>query len=56
MKNLEFDIHAVDDLLWWSINDKRLVTKILKLIIDLDKHTFKGLGKPEPLKGNLQGL
>lgn len=26
------------------------------LLIDIDRNIFKGLGKPEPLKGKLSGL
>lgn len=29
--------------------------KIIKLIKDINKHPFEGIGKPEPLKHNLSG-
>ena len=29
--------------------------KILKLIKDIDRNRFTGIGKPEPLKGDLSG-
>ncbi len=35
--------------------DKRLLAKVWELIIDISKHPFEGIGKPEPLKGNLTG-
>ena len=38
---------------WQS--DKRIVKKINKLIKDIDRHPFSGIGKPEPLKYGLSG-
>jgi len=35
--------------------DKRLLAKVWELIIDISKHPFEGIGKPEPLKGNFSG-
>ncbi|MBR6015858.1 MAG: Txe/YoeB family addiction module toxin, partial [Prevotella sp.] len=29
--------------------------RITALLADIQQHPFKGIGKPEPLKGNLQG-
>lgn len=33
----------------------KLAFRVLELIQDIEKTPFKGLGKPEALKGNLQG-
>jgi toxin YoeB len=35
--------------------DKSLIARIQELIRDIDRDPFKGLGKPEPLKGNWAG-
>ena len=36
--------------------DKMLFEKIKELIQDISRESFKGLGKPEPLKGNYSGF
>ncbi len=46
---------AWDDYLFWQSNDKNVVGKINELLKDLSRQPFKGLGKPEPLKGALSG-
>lgn len=43
-----------DDYMSWQ-SDKRIVKKINKLIKDIDRHPFSGIGKPEPLKYGLSG-
>jgi len=35
--------------------DEKILKRINKLIEDINRHPFTGIGKPEPLKGNLQG-
>ncbi|WP_336996656.1 Txe/YoeB family addiction module toxin [Leclercia sp. UBA7405] len=44
-----------DDYLWWQEQDKKTLRRINKLIEDAKRQPFKGMGKPEPLKGNLSG-
>ncbi|MFS9772783.1 Txe/YoeB family addiction module toxin [Enterobacter chuandaensis] len=44
-----------DDYLWWQEQDKKTLRRINKLIEDAKRQPFSGLGKPEPLKGNLSG-
>ena len=39
----------------WQTEDKKTLRKINKLIKDMLRDPFKGLGKPEPLVGDLQG-
>lgn len=46
---------AWDDYLFWQANDKNTLEKINELLKDLSRQPFKGLGKPEPLKGALSG-
>jgi toxin YoeB len=55
MKNLEFDPNAFDDLQWWVENDRKQALKIMKLIQEIQRDPFSGLGKPEPLKHELSG-
>lgn len=47
---------AWDDYLYWQTEDKKTLKKINQLIKDIERNKFEGIGKPEPLKGNLSGL
>jgi toxin YoeB len=44
-----------DDYLFWQKQNKNILKKINALIKDIERNPFEGLGKPEPLKGNLSG-
>jgi toxin YoeB len=44
-----------DDYLYWQKQNKNILKKINILIRDIERNPFEGLGKPEPLKGNLSG-
>jgi len=44
-----------EDYLYWLEADPELVDKINTLIRDIRREPFRGIGKPEPLKGNFQG-
>ena len=46
---------AWNDYLYWQKNDKKILTRINKLIKDIKRHPEIGKGKPEPLKFNLAG-
>ena len=53
---LLWEDRAWDDYLYWQAQDKKTLKKINGLIKDIQRSTFKGIGKPEPLKGNLSGM
>ena len=53
--NLEFDIHAVQDLTYWVKTDRKKAQKILVLVEEVIRTPFRGTGKPEPLKHSLTG-
>jgi toxin YoeB len=55
VNNLEFDPNGFDDLTWWVENDRKKALKIMKLIREIQRTPFAGLGKPEPLKHELSG-
>ncbi len=55
MKNLEFDPLAFDDLAWWVEKDRKQALKIIKLIKEVQRDPFQGIGKPEKLKHDLSG-
>jgi len=52
---LEFDSAAFEDLAWWVEQDRNKAARIIKLIIDIQRNPFQGIGKPEPLKRELTG-
>ena len=46
-----------DDYLYWQQQDKKTLRKINGLVRDIERNgVAEGIGKPEPLKGNLQGF
>ena len=46
---------AWEDYLYWQMQDKQMVQRINKLIRDIQREPFTGIGKPEPLKHALSG-
>ena len=54
-RKIVFEASAFEDFNEWANRDNKLHRKIIKLIKDIDRSPFSGLGKPEPLKHDLQG-
>jgi toxin YoeB len=52
---LVWDQGAWDDYLYWQQTDKKILQRINELIKDTLRSPFKGIGKPELLKGNFSG-
>ena len=52
---LVWDEDARDDYLYWQTQDRKTLKRINSLIKDIERDPFDGIGKPEPLKGDLQG-
>ncbi len=52
---LVWQAHAWEDYLYWQNTDRKLLLRINDLIKDCTRSPFKGIGKPEPLKGNYAG-
>jgi toxin YoeB len=46
---------AWDADLCWRKQDRRTLQRISALITDTAREPFAGIGKPEPLRGNLSG-
>lgn len=44
-----------NDYLWFNENDRKLLKRINLLIRDALRSPFEGIGKPEPLRGDLSG-
>ena len=55
MQKIWFD-EAWEDYLYWQVQDKKTLKRINSLIKDAERNPFSGIGKPEPLKGNLSGF
>ena len=53
--NVSFTENAREDYLYWQKMDKKVSKRINELIKDIKRNPFEGHGKPEPLKGNLNG-
>ena len=51
-----FDQNGWQDYLFWQKEDKQMVKKINKLIKEILRAPYSGLGKPEALKGDLSGF
>jgi len=47
---------AWDDYLYWQTQNKKTLKRINKLINDVKRSPFEGIGKPESLKENLSGF
>lgn len=46
---------AWEDFEFWATNDKQKLKKILALLKDIERNGYRGIGKPEPLVGDLYG-
>lgn len=53
---LSWTDEAWSDYLYWQTQDKKTLKRINKLITDVKRSPFEGIGKPEPLKENLSGF
>lgn len=55
-KIIQWDFDAWEDYLYWQSQDKKILKRINQLLKDISRSSFEGIGKPEPLKGNLAGF
>jgi toxin YoeB len=55
-KRLVWTAEAWADYLYWQDQDRKTLKRINKLILVALRNPFAGIGKPEPLKGNLSGF
>ena len=47
---------AWEDYEYWQTQDKKTIKRINTLLKDIERGNFDGIGKPEPLKGELSGF
>lgn len=52
---LVFTASAWEDYLWFLDHDRKLLKRINQLLKESARTPFAGIGKPEPLKGELSG-
>jgi len=52
---LSFADDAWSDYLYWQQQDKKILKKINRLIKEIERDPFEGIGEPEPLKYNWSG-
>ena len=51
-----WDDDAWEDYLYWQSQNKKTLKRINTLLHDIDRNDMaEGIGKPEPLRGNLSG-
>ena len=55
MRAIRFVPDAWVDYLYWRAQDKKTLKRINLLISAAAKDPFEGIGKPEPLRGDLSG-
>ncbi len=46
---------AWEDYLYWQITDKKILKRINRLIKEIKRNPFEGVGDPEPLRHNWSG-
>lgn len=52
---LLWEENAWEDYIFWQTQDRKTLKRVNALIKDIQRSTFEGIGKPEPLKGKLSG-
>ncbi len=56
MSNILFSDRGWADYLYWQAEDRKIIKRINALLKDVQRGSFEGIGKPEPLKGDLSGF
>ena len=56
MRSVKFEPKAFSQVDEWLTEDRKMFQRILRILKECQRTPFEGIGKPEPLKGNLKGL
>lgn len=56
MQNFVFTPAAWADYVWWQGQDRKTLKRINTLLDACARDPFAGIGKPEPLRGDLSGF
>lgn len=51
-----FADRGCEDFTYWVENDRKIAARIVRLIKDIKREPFEGVGKPEPLRHALAGF
>ena len=52
---INWETGAWDDYVDWQTTDKAMLKRINRMIKEIQRTPFEGIGKPEPLKSDLSG-
>jgi toxin YoeB len=55
MPNLSFLPEAWEDYIYWQNQDRKMLSRVNRLLQDICRNAYEGMGKPEPLSGNMSG-
>ena len=53
MNSLTFLPEAWEDFSYWQTQDKKTLRRIFLILQDISRNAYEGIGKPEPLRGDL---
>ena len=51
-----FADRAWEDFTYWIEHDRKVTKRIIRLLKEIERDPFQGIGKPEPLKHGLAGF
>jgi toxin YoeB len=55
VRKLVFHAQGWEDISHWAINDQTVTKRLFRLITEVLREPFSGIGKPEPLKHVMPG-
>lgn len=55
MRSVHFDSGAWEDFLFWLASERKTARRIVRLVAEIQRDPFTGIGKPQPLRGELSG-
>ena len=56
MRNITLTPNALDGMADWAKYEPKILKRIFRMFEEYCRTPFEGIGKPEPLKGNLSGF
>ena len=51
-----FAAQGREDFTYWVEHDRKIAVRIIRLIKEIERQPWEGLGKPEPLRHDLAGF
>lgn len=56
MRGVKFQGESFEEFNDWLLRDKKTYQRLIRIIQECRRTPFEGIGKPEPLRGNLAGF